>query len=527
MLRDRLWTIGVIAGGLIILFAPIAFGDLQLDAPLYAWMGKRIAVTGEWWILAHDYPGKEGYFNKPPLMFWLMAGYMQVFGQNIIAARLASGTFHLLAAAALYWLVRQRAVHWAACSVVGVFFAHLLMQSTVMEVRLDGGLVLSALLASIGVIKVIGEKREHAKPFHDITETDAERHKRWLTGYAIIGIGIALGLLVRGGLAWLALPVLLLTAALRKRWDPLMYWRGWIVAAVPVLVLVVPWWIWQLTYWGDITIKMQAWDGIGQHLKDKQNHSILKLFTYYWKALGENFFLWIPVLIGGGVVLGLRRRWSTLQSVAVAWLVVVFVVLHMTMLRAARYMMIMYPWLALIVTIGFTQSNWGMRRFWRRHGWWLVMLVCIVLTTGAHLQVRLTGEGIGSVIETDLPEVLQILRNETGHDPKQFPPTRPAVWVSKQSWDDRVAGLQFYSGLNAFPLEHVEWRGGLRAGDYFADLHLQRQRARIKRGEAEPGSIDLGPDLPDDLRLELLHEGERWRLYRIERVVTPSTKPID
>src|SRR5689334_22312263 len=71
----RLWRrhqpwLNVLLVAAAVFLTPLRSGDLQQDAPMYAWFGYRIHATGDWLNLYFDFDGKRPYFNKPPLQFW-------------------------------------------------------------------------------------------------------------------------------------------------------------------------------------------------------------------------------------------------------------------------------------------------------------------------------------------------------------------------------------------------------------------------------------------------------------------------
>jgi 4-amino-4-deoxy-L-arabinose transferase-like glycosyltransferase len=64
-----------------------AFGLTDLDEGFYASVAWEMRHSGDW--RTPTFLG-EPWFEKPPLLYWLMVGSMRVFGENEFALRLPS-----------------------------------------------------------------------------------------------------------------------------------------------------------------------------------------------------------------------------------------------------------------------------------------------------------------------------------------------------------------------------------------------------------------------------------------------------
>jgi 4-amino-4-deoxy-L-arabinose transferase-like glycosyltransferase len=92
-----------------------AFGLTDLDEGFYASVAWEMRHSGDW--RTPTFLG-EPWFEKPPLLYWLMVGSMRVFGENEFALRLPSALMYALTILLLAWWGNRRLVQgagsWAA-----------------------------------------------------------------------------------------------------------------------------------------------------------------------------------------------------------------------------------------------------------------------------------------------------------------------------------------------------------------------------------------------------------------------------
>ncbi|MCL6536063.1 MAG: glycosyltransferase family 39 protein [Armatimonadetes bacterium] len=92
-----------------------AFGLTDLDEGFYASVAWEMRHSGDW--RTPTFLG-EPWFEKPPLLYWLMVGSMRVFGENEFALRLPSALMYALTIVLLAWWGNRRlgqgAGSWAA-----------------------------------------------------------------------------------------------------------------------------------------------------------------------------------------------------------------------------------------------------------------------------------------------------------------------------------------------------------------------------------------------------------------------------
>ncbi|BCW95818.1 MAG: phospholipid carrier-dependent glycosyltransferase [Fimbriimonadales bacterium] len=92
-----------------------AFGLTDLDEGFYASVAWEMRQSGDW--RTPTFLG-EPWFEKPPLLYWLMVGSMRLFGENEFALRFPSALLYALTLLLLAWWGNRRlgagAGSWAA-----------------------------------------------------------------------------------------------------------------------------------------------------------------------------------------------------------------------------------------------------------------------------------------------------------------------------------------------------------------------------------------------------------------------------
>jgi len=99
----------IIAILIVILTALIAFfyqlgniGLIDKTEPMFVEAARQMVITGDWLT---PYWNDATRFDKPPLIYWLMAISFKIFGINEMAARLPSALFGLLTVLLVFYLI--------------------------------------------------------------------------------------------------------------------------------------------------------------------------------------------------------------------------------------------------------------------------------------------------------------------------------------------------------------------------------------------------------------------------------------
>ncbi len=103
-LAKRLWFLIFLA---VIAFYFYGLGHIPLvgpDEPRYAQVAREMFLRGD---LITPTLGGHTWFEKPPLLYWMMIGAFSLFGISEWAARLAPAVSGLLTVAAVLWIARR------------------------------------------------------------------------------------------------------------------------------------------------------------------------------------------------------------------------------------------------------------------------------------------------------------------------------------------------------------------------------------------------------------------------------------
>ncbi len=171
---------------------------LGKDEPRYVEIGREMFQSRDW---ITPRLGGFTWFEKPILLYWLVAGAFEVFGVSEWSARLGSGLCGLGTVALVWWMVRpvnQKWANWSALSLASSVGLLALSHSATFDIVLTFCTTLS--LAAL---------------FRAQIEPDPKQAKRWL---ALFWIGTALAFMAKGLIAFL---LTLVTAGVYRalRWN--------------------------------------------------------------------------------------------------------------------------------------------------------------------------------------------------------------------------------------------------------------------------------------------------------------------
>lgn len=90
----RKTTTWVLAASVLVYLAGLGLDVMDIDAAQYASISREMMETGNF---LHVFDKGHDYLDKPPLLFWMSAFSMKLFGANQVAYRLPSFLFSMLA----------------------------------------------------------------------------------------------------------------------------------------------------------------------------------------------------------------------------------------------------------------------------------------------------------------------------------------------------------------------------------------------------------------------------------------------
>ena len=309
------------------------------DEGRYAEIAREMLELKDWITPHLNY---VVYFEKPPLMYWLTAISMSVFGVNEFAARFWCAIFGVLTVGVVYLLGK----HWKSerCGLLagGILATSLLFFALTQFLVLDMALTFWMTLLLYAMSRLIQEWAPAA-----------------LRRFAVLGaIAAAGGILTKGPVA-IVLPVavLVMTVYYSGLWKQIRR-TPWKEALGLCLLLTAPWFV-------AVSLKhpyFVSFFFIHEHLTRY-------LTTIHHRAQPIYFF--IPVLLGGflpwSVFLPsvtrywLGRRGAALQrdpvgALLVIWTIFIVLFFSLSQSKLVAYVLPVFPAMALLVAGHFEES---------------------------------------------------------------------------------------------------------------------------------------------------------------------------
>ena len=360
--RARSWTmIAALFALLLVLCATRVLSDP--DESRYAEVGRWMLVSGDWVA-----PRVDGipFFHKPPLVYWLEAAAIAVFGANAWAVRLVPASHALLMLVALYLAAREIGGEPLARRAA-------LMLGTSMAFLLGGQYVNHDMAVAAWISVAIW-------CFALYFDAPERRARLALLGFAACAFGV-----LSKGLIGIVLPALVLLPWLVAvgRWRRiagLPWWRGLGLFAL----ITVPWFV----------VVEQRFPGTLAYLFGVQhfarytatNFNNPRAWWYYLPALVALVFPWC-VLAAATLrrEAGERERWRLLGWI---WLVAIVGFFSIPKSKLIGYVLPVVPPIALLAALGYERllarsARWGSA---------LRIGACVALIAALGLQVPVAHE---------------------------------------------------------------------------------------------------------------------------------------
>jgi len=337
----------VIAFFLMAYLLPLGFRDLLMpDETRNAEIPREMIATGDWGI-----PHLNGlrYFEKPPLGYWVHAGFLSLFGENNFAVRLPSALAVGLMALLIFALVDRSGRNDADGKGVAGILAALVFLSCFEVAGVGNMASLDCVFTLLLTLTVLAFFYATEKP----PGCAAERHF-----LLIAGMACGLGFLTKGFLA-IALPVLVLAPYLvwqRRYIDMLrMSWMPLLTATMVAL----PWsWYIQLKepdFWHYF-----FWVAhIQRYLADGAQHK--EPFWFYFAAAPGLFLPWF--FVAPAAAAGLRKitkevgPQGRLVRFSICWLGLLLLFFSALMGKLPTYILPCFPPFAILIALGLMRHH--------------------------------------------------------------------------------------------------------------------------------------------------------------------------
>lgn len=323
------WVVLALSAGLIF-FAYSNGTRLRTDPMLYAAIARTMADSGDYTSLRlYDEP----YYLKPPLLFWLSALMIKIFGPHPFAVTLFSRIFGLGSILLTGWLgyrLFNARVGWASAFVL--LSTHMFVYAST-TFRLESALIFGILLALFAYLH--GERK-------------------W--GPPLFYAGVAIGFLAKGPPGVLPLflaPLHGLLSGTSRSWNRKFFrWLVW----SPLLLLA-------LACWGYILLK----DGYGPLMiliddlvryKTDGVPRISQFWDEYVLGFAFNYWPWLPFALAGTYLTvrvaldsKARRYERASAGLLLAWIGVTFLSCAIKNAQYLRYALLAIPAISIVAAV--------------------------------------------------------------------------------------------------------------------------------------------------------------------------------
>lgn len=334
----------IIALALVVLFTGIATREVHGTAALYASLARSIADSGDPFGV---FTGPDAYLLKPPLMLWLTALSVKLFGPTSLAATLITRLSGLVLVLLTWWLARRLYGPVAAWCAALVLLTNGTFHQFATALRMDALLMVGVMLSVIAYLH--GERR-------------------WAPALFFTGLSVAI--LAKGP------PGLLPLALLPLHWliaRPALAGPRWWLAGALVLALPIAWYGFLIDangarVWEELGADIQRGQRItpAEQLRSAVSTYLLTPLTRFWPGL--------PFMLAGMVMAaaGLRRAPAQVRASAalmLGWVLLVVVASSIKPDHDIRYLFLALPALAVLGGLA------AARLLRERIPVWLVLLV--------------------------------------------------------------------------------------------------------------------------------------------------------
>lgn len=321
----------------VYLLGALSIDVMEVDAAQYASISREMMESGSYLEVHHR---TLDYLDKPPLLFWLSAVSMSLFGASGFAYRIPSLIAALIGAYATGRLGARLygpATGWIAALMLMTTQAMFLMAH---DIRTDTMLT-GAVALAVWQLKVFIDER---------------RPSSFLIGLA----GIAAAMLTKGPIG-LMIPVLALAsdALWRKDWKAILDWR-WAAGGVLVLLALAPM-LWGLyRQFGAEGLRFYFWTQsfgriTGENPWKDQSTVLFFTHTFLWA-----FMPWMAVAtyaVAKRLVALIRRRLpSSSEVLTLGAFVLPFVALSFSQYKLPHYIFPLFPFAAILAA----QELWSL-----------------------------------------------------------------------------------------------------------------------------------------------------------------------
>jgi 4-amino-4-deoxy-L-arabinose transferase-like glycosyltransferase len=327
--RKRYLFIILAIGNLLFLFN-LGGRDLwEPDETRYAVIAREMKETGNW-ILPHL--NGEIYAEKPPLFFWMVNLSTFFLGENSeFSNRLPSALAGLITLFVIF-LFGERLFNQRTG-----FLSAMVLATCIFFPQLSRWMMLDSLVTFFFLLTLYY--------FHVGVEREERRRKYYL----LAGLFMGLGVLTKGPLVYLSLPIFfiftLLQKNLKKFWCRDLLW-GFLLSVIIVLI----WWIPACWMGGKDYVHWLLFKHIVGTYIEGGKHFHQEPFYFYFIRFPAEFFPWI-VFLPTAFIFGLRREFGKRKEFLFLslWFIFIFLFFNLSVGKKDNYLLPLYPATAMMV----------------------------------------------------------------------------------------------------------------------------------------------------------------------------------
>jgi 4-amino-4-deoxy-L-arabinose transferase-like glycosyltransferase len=335
------WLALVIAAFCLPLFIGLGRTDLENDEAIYSFAVDEILANGDWLNPRLSPDINNVFLEKPPLKFWIVAAPIRLglLPHDEFGLRFWDALFGAIAF--LYVFALGRRVGGPVCGAIAVMvlfvYGPLLFQHGLRGNNMEAPLM----LCYCGAV------------FHYVVWAEAEsvRARRWQL--VPVALYFLLGFMTKF-VAALFLPVFLSAAALSIRETRLRLrqdWVAWLGAALLVVVLAAPWFVYEYKREGEGFWRVILKEHVYTRFTTALDPSHVQPWDYYYRTVFNELqhmgMLW---LVGVGAVLlcaAAFKRTPVLAVTIIAWFAVPLALMSLGTSKLHHYAYPFLPPLAL------------------------------------------------------------------------------------------------------------------------------------------------------------------------------------
>jgi len=334
----------------------------------------------------------EYRFDKPPLTYWAMWPGLKMLGVTEVAVRLPSLIAAICCALMIFSFGRRMGLRDGSAALAAAVWLSCLQVMIHGRLAVADMLLLSFLILTMRALWELGEIAGGWR---------AGIRSRW---FHVLWIGMGLGFLAKGPLAWVVPLLALLIMWLMERWrklDQRGHARGllamWALALLPALLIVALWGIPALLQTHGLFYKV----GIGTHVVARGvegfNKRVFIPGIYYLLVLPFFFAPWTAWLAQS-----FREAKSTgrNQVFLASWLLAPFAIFSFYATQLPHYILPGYPALCLLMAMALEKGMPG--KLWLR--WLLAGLPALVFSLAG--IAMLWGQGPARNLDADFASLL-------------------------------------------------------------------------------------------------------------------------